>query len=60
MRIEIGRGEVTDQHDIDAIVDAANTDLAPGSGVAGAIIDEEGLPHVVAFIFIDHMNPSVR
>jgi O-acetyl-ADP-ribose deacetylase (regulator of RNase III) len=49
MRIEIRRGDITDQHDIDAIVNAANTDLALGSGVAGAIlrkggavIDEEG------------------
>ncbi|HEU0173064.1 MAG TPA: macro domain-containing protein [Blastocatellia bacterium] len=49
MRIEIRRGDITDQHDIDAIVNAANTDLALGSGVAGAImrrggaiIDEDG------------------
>src|SRR6266508_3073330 len=49
MRIEIRQGDITDQHDIDAIVNAANTDLALGSGVAGAIlrkggavIDEEG------------------
>src|SRR5215475_8010309 len=49
MRIEIRHGDITDQRDIDAIVNAANTDLALGSGVAGAImrkggaiIDEEG------------------
>ncbi|HEU0183859.1 MAG TPA: macro domain-containing protein [Blastocatellia bacterium] len=49
MRIEIRQGDITDQHDIDAIVNAANTDLELGSGVAGAImrkggviIDEEG------------------
>ncbi|MCI0337883.1 MAG: macro domain-containing protein [Acidobacteria bacterium] len=49
MRIEIRRGDITDQPDIDAIVNAANTDLALGAGVAGAIrrkggeiIDEEG------------------
>src|SRR5215470_18986818 len=49
MRIEIRQGDITDQGDIDAIVNAANTDLALGSGVAGAImlkggavIDEEG------------------
>jgi O-acetyl-ADP-ribose deacetylase (regulator of RNase III) len=49
MRIEIRQGDITDQPDIDAIVNAANTDLALGSGVAGAImrkggaiIDEEG------------------
>ena len=49
MRIEIRRGDITEQSDIDAIVNAANTDLVLGSGVAGAIlrkggaiIDEEG------------------
>jgi|SRR5262245_22094907 len=49
MKIEIRRGDITDQPDIDAIVNAANTDLVLGSGVAGAIrrkggaiIDEEG------------------
>ncbi|MBO0859206.1 MAG: macro domain-containing protein [Chloracidobacterium sp.] len=49
MRIEIRQGDITDQPDIEGIVNAANTDLALGSGVAGAIlrkggsiIDEEG------------------
>jgi O-acetyl-ADP-ribose deacetylase (regulator of RNase III) len=49
MRIEIRQGDITEQPDIDAIVNAANTDLVLGSGVAGAIrrkggeiIDEEG------------------
>src|SRR5215475_8685051 len=49
MRIEIRQGDITDQPDIEVIVNAANTDLALGSGVAGAIllkggpiIDEEG------------------
>jgi len=49
MRIEIRQGDITNQPDIDAIVNAANTDLVLGSGVAGAIlrkggavIDEEG------------------
>jgi O-acetyl-ADP-ribose deacetylase (regulator of RNase III) len=49
MRIDIRQGDITDQADIDAIVNAANTDLALGSGVAGAIrrkggniIDDEG------------------
>lgn len=49
MLIEIRQGDITAQPDVDAIVNAANTDLALGSGVAGAIrrrggdiIDEEG------------------
>ena len=49
MRIEIRQGDITEQPDIDVIVNAANTDLALGAGVAGAIrrkggdiIDEEG------------------
>lgn len=49
MRIEIRQGDITEQPDLEAIVNAANTDLVLGSGVAGAIhrkggdiIDEEG------------------
>ncbi|MBS1791606.1 MAG: macro domain-containing protein [Acidobacteria bacterium] len=49
MRIEIRQGDITEQSDVDAIVNAANTDLVLGSGVAGAIrrkggniIDKEG------------------
>jgi O-acetyl-ADP-ribose deacetylase (regulator of RNase III) len=49
MRIEIRQGDITEQTDVEAIVNAANTWLALGSGVAGAIrrkggdiIDEEG------------------
>jgi O-acetyl-ADP-ribose deacetylase (regulator of RNase III) len=49
MRIEIRQGDITEQADVEAIVNAANTWLALGSGVAGAIrrkggdiIDEEG------------------
>ena len=49
MEIEIRRGDITEQPDVEAIVNAANTDLVLGSGVAGAIrrkggeiIDEEG------------------
>jgi len=49
MRIELRQGDITEQPDIDAIVNAANTHLVLGSGVAGAIrrkggdiIDEEG------------------
>lgn len=49
MKIEITRGDISDQPGIDAIVNAANTELILGSGVAGAIrrrggdeIDREG------------------
>ena len=49
MHIEIRQGDITEQTDVEAIVNAANTWLALGSGVAGAIrrkggdiIDEEG------------------
>jgi O-acetyl-ADP-ribose deacetylase (regulator of RNase III) len=49
MQIEIVQGDITRQPDVDAIVNAANTDLILGSGVAGAIfrrggaeIDREG------------------
>jgi O-acetyl-ADP-ribose deacetylase (regulator of RNase III) len=49
MRIEFRQGDITSQPDVDAIVNAANTELILGSGVAGAIyrkggkiIDEEG------------------
>lgn len=49
MQIEIRLGDITEQPDVDAIVNAANTDLVLGSGVAGAIwrkggdiINEEG------------------
>jgi O-acetyl-ADP-ribose deacetylase (regulator of RNase III) len=37
MRIEVRQGDITQQPDVDAIVNAANTDLALGAGVAGAI-----------------------
>jgi O-acetyl-ADP-ribose deacetylase len=49
MKIEIVQGDITEQPDVDAIVNAANTELILGSGVAGAIyrrggevIDKEG------------------
>lgn len=42
MQIEIVQGDITEQPDIDAIVNAANTDLALGSGVAGAIRQRGG------------------
>ncbi len=37
VRIEIVQGDITQQPGINAIVNAANTDLALGAGVAGAI-----------------------
>ena len=37
MKLELTRGDITAQPDIDAIVNAANSDLAPGAGVCGAI-----------------------
>ena len=37
MHIELRLGDITNQPDLDAIVNAANTDLVLGSGVAGAI-----------------------
>ncbi len=49
MKIEIVQGDITQQPGVDAIVNAANTELILGSGVAGAIyrrggaeIDREG------------------
>lgn len=49
MQIEVVQGDITQQPDVDAIVNAANTELILGSGVAGAIfrrggaeIDREG------------------
>lgn len=36
-KIEIRRGDIADQPDLDAVVNAANAALAPGGGVAGAI-----------------------
>lgn len=37
MSIEIVEGDITDQPDLDAVVNAANAQLAIGGGVAGAI-----------------------
>ena len=36
-RLELQRGDITAQADVDAIVNAANEQLAPGAGVCGAI-----------------------
>jgi O-acetyl-ADP-ribose deacetylase (regulator of RNase III) len=42
MKIEIVQGDITQQPHIDAIVNAANTELILGSGVAGAILRRGG------------------
>ncbi len=35
--VEVARGDITAQGDVEAVVNAANAQLAPGGGVAGAI-----------------------
>ncbi len=37
VRVEVVRGDITDQEDVEAIVNAANAGLTSGGGVAGAI-----------------------
>src|SRR3989475_5788209 len=37
MRLEARTGDISDQADLDAVVNAANTELWMGSGVAGAL-----------------------
>ena len=41
MKISVLKGDITEQR-VDAIVNAANEDLAHGGGVAGAIVDKGG------------------
>lgn len=42
MVIEVRRGDIADQPDLDAVVNAANTELWMGSGVAGALKSDGG------------------
>lgn len=37
LRVEVMQGDITRQPDVDAVVNAANAELMPGGGVAGAI-----------------------
>lgn len=37
MSIEVVEGDIADQNDLEAVVNAANAELKPGGGVAGAI-----------------------
>lgn len=37
VEVEVSRGDIAAQHDVTAVVNAANAQLIPGGGVAGAI-----------------------
>lgn len=42
MHIELVQGDITNQPNVDVVVNAANAELAPGGGVAGAIHSAAG------------------
>lgn len=42
IEFEVTKGDVASQEDLDAVVNAANAELAPGGGVAGAIHKKAG------------------
>lgn len=42
IELEIVKGDISDQPELDAVVNAANAQLAPGGGVAGAIHSKAG------------------
>ncbi len=42
INLEVVKGDITEQPDLDAVVNAANAELAPGGGVAGAIHQKAG------------------
>src|SRR5918911_1021110 len=37
VKVEVVRGDISSQEDVDAVVNAANAELASGGGVAGAV-----------------------
>ena len=42
IQFEVSKGDITEQADLEVVVNAANAELAPGGGVAGAIHKKAG------------------